>query len=305
VSALPIDRASWLNERRSYLGGTDVAAIVGKSKYKTALDIYLEKIGQASDSVSSRKAEAGIALEPFVRKWYADEIGKPIEDGRTIRDKQHPFLGANIDGRFDESTLVEIKTMDFSTREEWGQPGTDEIPLHYYVQCVWYLGITGADRVVVVKCDRGTMELTDYMVEPDKALYDLCRAEAVSFWLDNVAKGIPPKPTDRDGSNLIYLFPERRPEILVADPSTDELASELGDIVRQIKPLEKREKEIKEALKVRIGDASGIETLVGKFTLSRRPGKVSWQKVAAHYNPTPDVIEANTGNPYEQLSTPF
>ena len=58
-------------------------------------------------------------------------------------------------------------------------------------------------------------------------------------------------------------------------------------------------------MKVRIGQASAVDTLVGKFSLNRMPGKVSWKKVAEHYNPTPDVIQASTGNPFFVLDTPF
>ena len=307
MSAAPLidNRQAWLEERRSYIGGTDVAAIVGKSKYKTELDIYLEKTGQKTDTKAGRKAEAGIALEPYIREWYSEDIGQPILGGETIRDKEFPFLGANIDGKLDASTLVEIKTMDFSTREEWGEPGTDEVPIHYFVQCIWYLGMTGADRVILVKCDRGTMNIEDYIIEPSPDLYQLCRREAINLWQNHILTGVPPEPTERDGSNLIYLFPQRTAEILIADDKVDAMASEMADLHNQIKPLEKRKKELSEAMKVMVGDANGIDTIVGKFTVSRMKGKVSWKDVATHYNPTPEVIEAHTGNPYDQLSTPF
>lgn len=305
MSAIPQTREQWLAERQRYLGGTDVAAIVGKSKYKTALDVFLEKTGQKSDDKAGRKAEAGIALEPYIREWYAQDTGLSIQGGRTIIDPEHPFLGANIDGSIDEKTLIEIKTMDFATREEWGSPGTDEIPIHYYVQCVWYMGITGADRCIVVKCDRGTMEIQDYIVEPAPELYQLCRKEAINLWQNHILQGVPPDPTDRDGSNLVYLFPQQTAEVLIADPAMDEIAQELSEIHSQIKPLEKRKKELTEAMKVRIGQASAVETAVGKFTLALMPGRVAWQKVAATYNPTNDVIKANTGSPYFQLNPPF
>ena len=36
-------REEWLRERKTYLGGSDLGSIIGANKYKTALDVYLEK----------------------------------------------------------------------------------------------------------------------------------------------------------------------------------------------------------------------------------------------------------------------
>ena len=38
------NRAEWLKARRSGIGGSDVAAILGLNRYKSALDIYNDKI---------------------------------------------------------------------------------------------------------------------------------------------------------------------------------------------------------------------------------------------------------------------
>jgi len=37
------ERNSWLQERKTYIGGSDLGCTLGLSKYKSALDIYLDK----------------------------------------------------------------------------------------------------------------------------------------------------------------------------------------------------------------------------------------------------------------------
>lgn len=306
MTATPLidDRAAWLEDRKRYLGGSDVASILGKNKYRSPSDVYLEKIGEKVDEVSSRKAEAGIALEPYVRKWISEDLNTPIKEGRTLVDPEFPFLGANIDGETD-GYLVEIKTMDFATRDNWGEDGTDEIPTAYYYQVLWYLGMTKYDKAIVVACDRGTMSLKYYTVEADAEIYELQRNIAIRFWQDHIAKRIPPTLTADDADNIIRLFPDSTGEILMADEGTDQLASEMAEVYAQLKPLEKKYEILKAQMKVAIGPAQGIETLHGKFTLARMPGKVSWQKIAATFNPTLELIQQHTGSSYPQLKTPF
>ena len=36
-----INREEWLLMRKTYLGGSDLGAVIGVNKYKTALDVYL------------------------------------------------------------------------------------------------------------------------------------------------------------------------------------------------------------------------------------------------------------------------
>lgn len=300
-----ITREEWLAERQNYLGGTDVAAIVGKSKWKTPLDVFLEKTGQKKDVVAARKAEAGLVLEPLIRGWYAEEIGKPIAPGRTIRDPQCPFLGVNTDGHIDEQTLCEIKTVDFSTKKEWGTPGTDEVPDHIYVQCCWQIGMAGAKKAVIVRCDRGTMELDEYVVDEDTANFGLLRAMAIPFWQDHIATRIPPALTEADADNVIHLFPEDTGEVLISDPGLDELAERMSEVHRALKPLEKEYESLKDRMKVAIGPAAGIETVLGTFLLQRMKGRAAWMKIAKALNPSPELIEKHTGDPYVQLKTPF
>ena len=62
-----LSREEWLGWRRQGIGGSDVAAIIGISPFRTARDIYYDKLGIA-------------AVEEDKGNWVALEMGNLLED---------------------------------------------------------------------------------------------------------------------------------------------------------------------------------------------------------------------------------
>lgn len=48
-----IDRADWLAARRTGIGGSDVAPILGLSKWRSPLDVYMVKRGKRAAKVAT------------------------------------------------------------------------------------------------------------------------------------------------------------------------------------------------------------------------------------------------------------
>ena len=67
VDTTDLPREEWLNYRRRGIGGSDVAAILGVSPFRTARDIYYDKIGV-------------VAVEPDESNWVPLEMGNLLED---------------------------------------------------------------------------------------------------------------------------------------------------------------------------------------------------------------------------------
>lgn len=66
------DNAEWLQQRTHGIGGSDVAAIMGISKYKSAYALYMEKVGllQPEDISDKPAVHWGCVLEPIVGEEY-------------------------------------------------------------------------------------------------------------------------------------------------------------------------------------------------------------------------------------------
>jgi predicted phage-related endonuclease len=66
VQTEDLSHAEWLQYRRLGIGGSDLAAICGISKWRTPVHVYLEKLGEAPEDQMSEAAEWGTRLEPLI-----------------------------------------------------------------------------------------------------------------------------------------------------------------------------------------------------------------------------------------------
>lgn len=131
-----ISREEWLAKRRSYIGASEVAAVLGVSPFQGPLDVYLAKVGEG-DFKGNRATRRGQVMEPVIADWYAEETGRTIRNLGETAIQVHPeipFLSATLDRVIvtDEGNApLEIKSVGgFPARDEWE---TDP-PVHYQVQ---------------------------------------------------------------------------------------------------------------------------------------------------------------------------
>lgn len=267
MSTAAMTREEWLTERLTYLGGTDVAAIVGKHKYKTPLEVYAEKALGIMSGEQSIEAQIGIVLEPIVRTLAEKELGCSIQSHDLVRHPEHSFLAANLDGITGEGDLIEIKTHGFATASEWGEEMSDEIPDAYHVQATWYLGMTGAPRCIVVAFDRGLAKARYYVVESNPAYFAALVEIAVKFWHEHVkAKVEPLAILAADLPIVREIYAKQTSNLILASDEHDEIAGLYIELSKAAKDAQKEADGLKARLIQVIGSAEGIATAYGTFT---------------------------------------
>ena len=184
-------RAAWLKQRQLGIGGSDVAPILGLSKWRTPLDVYNDKTSDTLDDIDNTSMEWGRRLEPVIRQKYADVTGMPVvQPSAMFQSVLHPFMVANVDGIRADGALVEIKTARSGT--DWGDEGTDQIPEYYFTQVQHYMAVLGADRCDVAVLIGGS-DFRIYTVERDEEIIDMLIEEERKFW-DLVVNRTPPAP---------------------------------------------------------------------------------------------------------------
>lgn len=115
------DRAAWLNERKKGIGGSDVAAILGLSKWSTPFQVYADKRGEAEERAQSMGMLIGTVLEPWILEEYERQTESQVERvGKILYDKEYPFLLATVDGMLPDR-IVECKTA--RDNKDWGDAG--------------------------------------------------------------------------------------------------------------------------------------------------------------------------------------
>lgn len=235
--------------RKSGIGGSDVAAIAGLSKYKSPVDVYLEKLGEAPPQEQSEAAYFGNILEPIVAEEYVRRTGRKVRRvNKTIRHADLPIMMAHVDRMvIGTERILECKISGrFFKWDEWGEAGTDQVPESYLLQVQHYLEVTGRDIADLAVLLAGT----DYRIytiprdkEIGKMLLELCR----DFW-KRVETRNP--PAIRSVDDAISLWPHDKGTSKVATPEIAELVQEF----RTKKALEKEIKERLDVLKVELAD---------------------------------------------------
>jgi putative phage-type endonuclease len=286
-----------LLERKGGIGGSDAAGVCGVSKWKTPLKVYLDKTSEFVEQEENPLFERGHVLEPLVRGQFSLMTGKEVKIPKNmIKADKNPFMLANMDGYLpEEKTIVEIKTANYFTKGDWGEPFTDQIPNDYLIQVQHYLTVCKMLKVYVVvlfgdekmfkmlmtlvkKCGVGEvlkedlpLDIQIYEVRThdvlSKRLIDIER----SFWFDHVQKREAPAWDGID--DIKALFPQAQEGKKIAATEDDfEVIREIQEEERVLKEITKPHEEKIELLKcklqARIGDAEELVDFEGKKVAS-------------------------------------
>jgi putative phage-type endonuclease len=206
-------------DRTAFVGGSDLAAIIGVSPWKDQHALYLEKTGEIPpDPEEKRVYRRGHILERPIAQLYAEDTGRVVEfadtrPGGVTAPAPHDYMRAQIDAweRVDDDRWVplEIKSASEFTRGKWGASGTDDAPTYYCTQMHWQIGLTGAPfgRIVALL---GSDDLRVYTIQRDEQVLAFLRNAAAEFWQRVLERKPPPLDYQhpRTGDMLAKLFRE-------------------------------------------------------------------------------------------------
>jgi len=284
-----MEHSQWLEERRKGVGGSDIAAILGLSPFKTAYQVYQEKRKEVEDWQGNESTDWGSRLEPAIRQWYSDKTGRSVMlPEKILYHEKYPFMLASLDGFTDDQRIVEIKTA--RSGRGWGEPGTNEIPDYYAAQVHHYMAVTRFDVAdVPVSIMGGSPQL--YEVPADKEIREMIIEACASFW-QRVVDGNPPDPSTY--ADAVQRFGKSTGEgVLMASQELLADIDALRSIRSRIKILEADEEQLKGNIIITLGDrddtvvnASG-ETLA---TYRMAKGKTSFDAKALAAD-CPDIYQ--------------
>jgi predicted phage-related endonuclease len=171
--------------------------------------------GGAKDALHLR---FGHYVEPFIAQEYERQTGlRTVIHEPAIFHPDEDFMYAHVDrlvlsGAQERSaqgqlghaeTLLECKTASVYKKDEWGEPGSDQVPASYLVQCVWYMAITQckrADLAVLL----GNQDFRIYQIHRDMELENMVLAKARQFWFDHVLSKVPPAAVTEQDLRTLY-----------------------------------------------------------------------------------------------------
>lgn len=265
----------WDDARRDRIGGSEVGAITGESKYESAYSLWAKKLGLIpSDKADNEPMYWGRKLESVVIDRFEEDHPELIV-GRTpgsYVSKERDFMFASPDAIYTKADgsrgVLEIKTARY--KDDW----TDGVPRYYMTQVQWYLSTLGLEEAYLAVLFAGS-EYQEFYIEADPLwqAYDL---EQVEKFVECVREK---KRPDWDGSEAtVTAVRTQHPEINL------ESSVELGDLgMYYVLALEEIEEKKAEANKMLseildyMGDArTGIVHDIPVFTRQARAGGIPY-----------------------------
>ena len=275
VNTEGMSNEEWLKWRKKGLGGSDIAAILGISKWSSAIDIWLQKTNQKFDETIENEAMTwGKILEPVIREQFKQKTGKKVVEVHSIlQNEEYPFMISDVDGLTEDSegnpAILEIKCVSEYKRSEWDN---DQIPYYYMTQVMHYLAVTGLDTAYICALVGGNSMIIRE-VKADKDMIAMLIACEKNFW-DKVVNCVRPEADGSDACKelLDSLYRGGVSEQIVLP----EEAIEFVDLYLEASAEEDNAKAKKQEA------ANHIKEIMGDFDVATCYGhKITWRNVSS------------------------
>jgi putative phage-type endonuclease len=268
-------------DRSKYIGGSDIGAILGLSRFKTPLEVWMEKTGKETKKLDSLPLRFGSFAEDFVAREYSRATGfELLHDESIYLHPEHSYMSAHIDrfvlngGVSARSRILECKTANPFSSSEWGEIGSDEVPMSYLCQCIWYMAITGIDKTDLAVLF-GNSDFRIYEIDRDQALEALVIAKATTFWNEYVLKDIPPPVSSEQDCQTLFSKGDPAKSIEAAQ-ETLELTKRLHLLNSEIDVREEELSFIKQNIMSQMGEAE-LLTYQGRTLATWKAPKPSFR----------------------------
>ncbi len=251
-------------DRANFIGGSDTAAILGVSPWKSAFQLYQEKTGEYQEEITPAKQKIfnrGKRWEPIVIEMLVDELEDRGHDVKIITknqryiDPDYGFLAAEIDLELmldGQHVNGEMKTVHPFAAKDWGEQDTDEIPLYYTSQVLHGQMVTGRNKTIVAALI-GADDLRVHVVDRDDEMIGIIRSKEIEFW-ERIQNREAPEPTTTEDINRLYRFDSG--SAIEADSELLELIGEASNKKTELKAIETRLENLVTQIKSRMGEAA-------------------------------------------------
>lgn len=205
-----ISRDEWLEYRRKGIGGSDASAVLGISPFRTARDLYYDKLNivTADDEENWVQKEMGHLLEDLVARIFAKKTGLRIFQRKVMfQHPHHLWMLADLDYLVElpDSSLaiLEIKTTNYNAKDKWWYNGKEIVPPYYEAQGRHYMAVTNINKVYFC-CLYGNNEeeVIVRCIDRDMSYETELIALEGYFWNDHVLAKVPP-PYTEDGDLIL------------------------------------------------------------------------------------------------------
>lgn len=246
----------WLEYRKQGIGGSDASVVCGMNRYKSSIELWMEKTDQLPYQEAGEAAYWGTQLEELVRLEFTKRTKIEVKQVKQLlKSREYPFMMANLDGVCEHpdygTCIFEAKTASAYRMREW----EDSIPDEYQLQIQHYMAVTGFQGAYIAVLIGGNTFRWQFVARDEELISMLIQLEK-DFWR-HVQENIP---LPMDGSQaaaslLTQKFPDSKPKSHITLPEgAMELIDRYDQACEQLDIITQQKREAENRLKEMIGE---------------------------------------------------
>lgn len=258
----PKDRSEWLEYRKSGIGSSEVATILGLNPWETPYQLWRRKVGLDAPQEENFAMKAGHYLEDAVSMFWHDATGRDIIKSSAgdwlIVNKEREYMRVSPDRTYwldgmkrnnANKGILECKTTQMKV-------DADDLPKYWFSQVQYQLGVAELEQGSLAwLCQGREFGYKDLAFVPDFFAWQV--EEVERFWVDNIlGKQEPSAQSVKD----VLLKYNRHTDGKIIEISDDVFHAyeELKEVKEQISRLDERKAALEEQVKLGFGDAEAI-----------------------------------------------
>lgn len=258
----PKDRAEWLEHRKSGIGSSEVASILGLNPWQTPYQLWRRKKGMDAPQEETFAMKAGHYLEDAVTMFWADETGREVIKSSAgdwlFVNTEKNFLRASPDRTFwisgmaknsQNKGILECKTTQMAI-------DPNDLPKHWFCQLQYLLGVSEMTQGSLAwLCSGREFGYKDIALVPD--FYGWMIEEVEKFWTDYI---IGDKEPEAISVTDVVTKYSRHTDGKIIEATTDIVTAynQLKDVRTEISKLEATKDELEARIKIGFGDAEAM-----------------------------------------------
>lgn len=259
----PLNREEWLDIRKSGIGSSEVATIVGLNPWETPYQLWRRKTGLDEPKRENAAMRNGHHLEDAVSRMWHDATGREVIKRSAIdwiiRDNARPYLQVSPDRTYwlgesrspEEKGILEIKTTRMKVDPE-------DLPKYWFCQVQYQLGVAGYTNGSLAWLSAGQgfdFGYQDLKLVPD--FFGWLVEEVERFHTDCIVGGKEPNASSVKDVLLKY---DRHTDRKIIECSDEVFKAylQLKDVRKEIDALEERKENLENAIKMAFEDAEAL-----------------------------------------------
>jgi len=285
----------WLEARKTGIGGSEVASVLGLSKWMSPLELWRKKKGLDPDTKATWIMKQGSHNESLIAEEWAEQNSIKLIQIPFVRDINHPHRTASLDyiGVWPDghAEVLEIK---------YSPKGVDGVPSYYYTQVMWYMAITGIHKGRLIVADPWN-EPEDRPIDWHEETANQILDAVDNWWLTCMVGDEAPEPSSVDETKQVAFgkLSNSNGVITAPDGTLTDIVKRLVEAKALRDTAEDNVKALDAELAVYMAQLGATKVDGGDWTISfvERVGSVKYGEVVKALNVPKETLELYRGSP--------